>query len=86
MDINEKIKALKLQPNWTTLLAFTAKSEKSQSVKLKMMDSGPDRVLVPHRTSRPPNPSYQKVTPHLGFGLSHLAYELFIYSVFSLKF
>ena len=28
MDMDKKIKAIKLQQNWTTLLAFTAKSEK----------------------------------------------------------
>ena len=50
MNINKKIKALKLQQNWTTLLAFTAKSEKSRSVKMKMMHSGPDCVLVPPRS------------------------------------
>ena len=51
MDMYKKIKALKLQPNWTTLLAFTAKSDNSRSVKLKMIPSRPDRVLVPRRTS-----------------------------------
>ena len=33
MDMYQKIKALKFRPNWTTLLAFTAKSEKIDATR-----------------------------------------------------
>ena len=36
--------------------------------------------------SRPPNPTTSMLLAHFGFGLSHLACELPIYSVFFLKF